>query len=849
MRCPDPGIRHLRHATIALVVALLALTGLACGDKSGTETEDCAANETYNPLKGCVPKARNLNPDTGGGTIQDTGVAMDTGGDPMGGDAGDTGDTSSADTRDVLPQDIGADVDQTCHPQVDTDRDGLSNACECNKSKTSPTSKDSDGDGVEDGVELDFDCKFDPNEGDTNPLDDDTDIDGLNDKEERNGPTDPLDPDSDDDGIDDGIEASTCTDPLKEDTDGDGLPDGLEDANQDGTIGTCMGRNFSPGCAQGESDPCSKDTNGDGTPDGDEVQYRKCLPEDTKNLPRPQIIKSMQGKYQLAVEKNVKAEAVSTQGVTAHVLEDKQHGYTGFVMDYSAMGQTDPSVIAGDITARIQSLYSNAKRRSTGRQITTHDNYKAVVSGIVDLPGGPNLRKARDTVLALLGNSSRTDIQNGHSLNTSFPNGTGEPSLFFYEVVHRAATNKTIVVGAFARLPDYQNLAKETGFRVDDIVGGTALAKTGEPLEAECISYEIKTVPKVDIIISLDASGSMRDEQRKLSNFATQFTNLLNRANLDWRVGVTSVACSNIKQDMQLSGAFRALWPMSGGFPPNGPCNMPFGGLGSSNGKLVGGNFTTSPTQIAQRLNNVNSTNDEYAMTMGVAAIDRAMPRMGGPSNFRKDASIMMVAITDENDGYFSETIPAVDNNARNKTISPAEQAAIEQALQPWVNYLLAPSRNATVFGLYWPPGEQCGTAANVAHGMAELVRQTGGTGGSVCQTNVQNTLGQIANAAAGLGSGLRLLGVPVAPSIQVKHVDVSANMGQGQVVNMDRSRSDGFDFDPIVNRISFLGSNPPETGDRVIVPYLRWKNSIKKCTKKMNTCPNKQVCVSGICR
>src|SRR5256885_111266 len=91
--------------------------------------------------------------------------------------------------------------------------------------------------------------------GESSPLTPDTDCDGLSDLEEHNLGTDPQLVDTDGDGLDDGLERgktssadpscvlaqvdadpSTTTDPTKRDTDGDGINDGIEDLNHDGAL-------------------------------------------------------------------------------------------------------------------------------------------------------------------------------------------------------------------------------------------------------------------------------------------------------------------------------------------------------------------------------------------------------------------------------------------------------------------------------------------------------------------------------------------------------------------------------------------------------------------------------------
>ncbi len=104
----------------------------------------------------------------------------------------------------------------------DSDGDGLNDGEEVNTYSTNPLNADSDGDGLKDGAEVKT-YKTNPNKADT-------DGDGLNDGDEvTKYNTNPLNADSDADGLNDGDEIMKYkTDPLKADTDGDGLSDGDE---------------------------------------------------------------------------------------------------------------------------------------------------------------------------------------------------------------------------------------------------------------------------------------------------------------------------------------------------------------------------------------------------------------------------------------------------------------------------------------------------------------------------------------------------------------------------------------------------------------------------------------------
>lgn len=160
---------------------------------------------------------------------------------------------------------------------------------------TDPTNTDSDGDGLDDGVEdLNADGQTvntigdstSSGTGETDPNLVDTDSDGLSDGDEIARGTDPLDADTDDGGTQDGTEvladftdplfagddaaadpdndglsnaqeAILGTDPDDPDTDNDGIDDGAEVGN-DGVV------------SAGDTDPLDADSDDDGLSDGAE---------------------------------------------------------------------------------------------------------------------------------------------------------------------------------------------------------------------------------------------------------------------------------------------------------------------------------------------------------------------------------------------------------------------------------------------------------------------------------------------------------------------------------------------------------------------------------------------------
>lgn len=240
--------------------------------------------------------------------------------------------------------------------RADTDGDGLLDGQEdINRNgrfdpganETDPTAVDSDLGGLsdydermggrnpnfagDDGVIVDDEDEDgltfnEENAAGSNPNRRDTDADGLHDGLEVRGPqpTDPTNPDSDQDGIADGFEDRNRngirdpgeSDPNRRDTDLDGLADGLEDLNGDGVVspgetaatdpdsdndGLCDGpASVPPHCVggedmnangqvdPGETSPRLHDSDGDGLPDGMEKslgQYRSADGPFERTLP------------------------------------------------------------------------------------------------------------------------------------------------------------------------------------------------------------------------------------------------------------------------------------------------------------------------------------------------------------------------------------------------------------------------------------------------------------------------------------------------------------------------------------------------------------------------------------
>ena len=183
-----------------------------------------------------------------------------------------------------------SDANDPCDPDVtagpcDQDNDGLTNAEEM-IAGTDPTNPDSDGDGYNDGEEVNgvddpattpvamgTSDANDPCDPDVTAGPCDQDNDGLTNAEEMIAGTDPTNPDSDGDGYNDGEEVNGVDDPATTPV-AMGTSDANDPCDPDVTVGPCDQDN--DGLTNAEemiagTDPTNPDSDGDGYNDGEEV--------------------------------------------------------------------------------------------------------------------------------------------------------------------------------------------------------------------------------------------------------------------------------------------------------------------------------------------------------------------------------------------------------------------------------------------------------------------------------------------------------------------------------------------------------------------------------------------------
>lgn len=618
------------------------------------------------------------------------------------------------------------------------------------------------------------------------------------------------------------------------------------DDGSDGGVGP-----FNPG---GNYDPFQPQ-------DPSTAQYHSCDSDQFAALPQPQFVLSGQGDYLLAAAPSVKVSPATIPGANTrlHFMEHANDGYAAFILSMSPRtGQSNAQDVADWIASEAGAISGYSPTRTgPGVSYRTHDNYRASVFNHLSIQTGDAPGEVRDKLVARLYGVAPGDFQ--YNL-TEQAQGDGSALEVSYKTVWRNE-DRVIIVGAITTANRMNAPEGRARFAVQDLTGGTALAMAGETMTDECVSLELTDTQEVDIIISMDASGSMSDVQNSLIGFSDTLVNILNASGVDWRIGVTGVDCHNIRDDDALSWDFRELWPdpdewegSSIPFPFPGidmsdfdtPCRNPSGiggiGGGNNNGRLMQGTFTTSPQEIASRLGQVSSAGLEYTLTMGLAAIDHSLPRSDtDPSKIRTNAAVVVIAVTDENEQLFKDAFSWISGESQN--ISAARRAELEAFIEPWLGWTQRPDIGATVFGLYWVPGTSCPGGEDVAHGIHYFVEQTGGVGDSICNPDINQSFLDIANATLDITTGLRLVGNPLASSVRV---DVT-NVADQSVAPLSRSTEDGFDFDSSNYSLLFAGPSTPQTGQRITIPYLRWNRTIIPCATD-NACPGLEKCVLGRC-
>lgn len=372
----------------------------------------------------------------------------------------------------------------------------------------------------------------------------DTDCDGLNDGAEAAAQTNPSDRDSDDDGITDGVESGgvctvgtqtaqhcvdnglcrpdadpgTTTNPRNADTDGDQVPDGAEDGNQDGYFDAAAGE-LNPNVddvGQSEADAC-------GLENLREVTLVQ-RPDDTADLI-------------LAVPQDFPVNRITelrdgAGDVIGAMVFDPVDQVAGVAMKLTVAGadaSTKLTTLQGILNGGVGDVTTFSSQSFTSWDAGSANNAAIGRLQWRDAQGGDSTAKSmNDIVQALVSGASGL-------LDTSGSSDVGEVRMEI-EVLVRSATS-TVVVIAMSNLAQTA-LDEQRFFKLDDLANGTAVAQFGDDTGVQCDRFQVEVAQKADFILVVDNSGSMDNEQTALANAAAEINAQLGASSVDYRVAV-----------------------------------------------------------------------------------------------------------------------------------------------------------------------------------------------------------------------------------------------------------------------------------------------------------------------
>lgn len=220
----------------------------------------------------------------------------------------------------------------------------------------------------------------------------------------------------------------------------------------------------------------------------------------------------------------------------------------------------------------------------------------------------------------------------------------------------------------------------------------------------------------LDILIVMDNSGSMGEEQAEMANRMEPLLQYV--TNVDWRIGVVTTDPANpcmraviAKGDANASASFRSA--------------MLAGTSGSANERA-----------IESAVLGLNCSTNKWV---------------------RANSTIAVVIVSDE------------DNCSTGSGCGANYQYTPNYFLSFLTGLGKTPGVDARVYGIFWQPGTTCSTGAYQANQYAQLVNATSGVSGSICAASYAPVLQSISqNIAQILKTQFQLSSVPDAGSLSV---------------------------------------------------------------------------------
>jgi hypothetical protein len=465
----------------------------------------------------------------------------------------------------------------------------------------------------------------------------------------------------------------------------------------------------------------------------------------------------------------------------------------------AALAASVPS--EGDIlseTARIEGLVRTSLGVGTtpallGRRFTTHDGQPGTRS---------TFRVLRTASAAALRNSIVGPLT-GAVAGEGVVFGTGPEFVVEVATVRRVTglgAGRTDVLVAVALRADVESTMLQTALRVADFANATGLA-AGEPgLAFAC--QELRTslrAPRVDVLWTVDTSGSMASFQTQLGNAAAQFFTRLRTAGVDFRVAAVGAGTGI---NLQTPG-----FTWIAGDDTQGPQRL-----------CQRVTYAACPTVPGDALVPYPMAGNGEEPTAAAVITHRALlvRQMAGETNpdqrLRDDARMVAMLVTDETGGndfsrYFSTAI-APDSGL------PYGTPYSTTVLTNIVSYF---QRNGILtYGIVPVSTRTCGSA-NVIDLPRCTIEGNGGLAlqiGQATEAAMNTLLTRLLADIGGPTAEYRLDATPISSMIRVTVRGVA----------VPRSRTNGFDYDPVARAVVFYGTQyRPMEGDPVVISYRRW--------------------------
>jgi hypothetical protein len=224
-------------------------------------------------------------------------------------------------------------------------------------------------------------------------------------------------------------------------------------------------------------------------------------------------------------------------------------------------------------------------------------------------------------------------------------------------------------------------------------------------------NYSVTQKGVVDIVVVVDNSGSMAEEQANLSNRMAPLLSSIKDS--DWRVLVTT---TDPEDNKGFLGRCVNTPIMRGDSNPEARFQNLVRGAG------------TSGTGIERPI---------------LAAVDALKCKYGGSTWIRPESTVAVVILTDEDNchidveqGYGCAGSPDKDGSYLTNYLSSIRKLGTD----------------GKVYGIFWHPSQsqgQCSTALKQATIISDVVQKTGGTWGSICDADYASTLSRISQDVA----------------------------------------------------------------------------------------------------